>query len=182
MVFSCNICIYRVHRSEVYLPVYEWLPFLNSSVIWVWHRRISRNDWTKWLSLFRRHFICILSEQYLSILINIPIFFLSNVGPIDNTSSLVQIMASRRSDDKSLPQTMLTQFTYVYTRTPRVKLISDMAIEISQCRFRSLMPPLLFFSFRWSREDEPIEAISTLFVSYLLSLDQFRRGQAHSSR
>ena len=37
-------------------------------------------------------------------------------GPIDNESALVQVMAWRRTDDKPLPEQMLTQFTDAYMR------------------------------------------------------------------
>ena len=37
-------------------------------------------------------------------------------GPIDDKSALVQVMAWRRTGDKSLPETMLTQFTDAYMR------------------------------------------------------------------
>ena len=35
-------------------------------------------------------------------------------GPIDNNSALVQVMAWRSTDDKPLPEPMLTQFTDIY--------------------------------------------------------------------
>ena len=35
-------------------------------------------------------------------------------GPIHNKSAFVQVMAWRRSDNKPLPGTMLTQFTDIY--------------------------------------------------------------------
>ena len=41
-------------------------------------------------------------------------FFLK--GPIDNKSALVQVMASRRTGDKPLPEAMMTQFTNAYIR------------------------------------------------------------------
>ena len=36
--------------------------------------------------------------------------------PIDNNTALVQAMAWRRTDDKPLPEPMLTQFTDAYMR------------------------------------------------------------------
>ena len=39
--------------------------------------------------------------------------FVSN-GPIDNKSTMVQVMVLRRTGDKPLPESMLTQFTYAY--------------------------------------------------------------------
>ena len=38
------------------------------------------------------------------------------MSPIDNTSTLVQVMAWRRTGDKPLPEPMLTQFTDAYMR------------------------------------------------------------------
>ena len=35
-------------------------------------------------------------------------------GPIDNKSALVQVVAWSRTDNKSLPEPMLTQFTDAY--------------------------------------------------------------------
>ena len=47
----------------------------------------------------------------------IPISLKSDLkGPIDNKSALVQVMARRRTDDKPLPEPMLTQFTKEYLR------------------------------------------------------------------
>ena len=37
-------------------------------------------------------------------------------NPIDNKSTLVQVMAWRRSGDKPLPRAMMTQFTDAYMR------------------------------------------------------------------
>ena len=37
-------------------------------------------------------------------------------GPIDNFVVLVQVMARRQTDDKPLPEPMLTQFTDAYTQ------------------------------------------------------------------
>ena len=37
-------------------------------------------------------------------------------GPIDNKSTLVQVMAWRLTGDKPLPEPMLTQFTDAYMR------------------------------------------------------------------
>ena len=37
-------------------------------------------------------------------------------GPIDNKPALVQVMVWRRTDDKTLPERMLTQFTDAYMR------------------------------------------------------------------
>ena len=36
------------------------------------------------------------------------------MSPIDNKPELVQVMAWRRTGDKPLPETMLTQFTDAY--------------------------------------------------------------------
>ena len=37
-------------------------------------------------------------------------------SPINNKSALVQVMAWRRTDDKPLPESMMTQFTDAYMR------------------------------------------------------------------
>ena len=37
-------------------------------------------------------------------------------GPIDYKSALVQVMAWHRTDEKPLPESMLTQFTDAYIR------------------------------------------------------------------
>ena len=37
-------------------------------------------------------------------------------GPINNKAALVQVMAWHRTDDKPLPEPMLTQYTNVYMR------------------------------------------------------------------
>ena len=37
-------------------------------------------------------------------------------SPIDNKSALIQVMAWRRTGDKPLPESMLTQFTDAYMR------------------------------------------------------------------
>ena len=38
------------------------------------------------------------------------------MGPMDNKSALVQVMAWRRKGDKPLPEPMLTQFTDTYVQ------------------------------------------------------------------
>ena len=38
------------------------------------------------------------------------------MSPVDNKPALVQVMACRRTGDKSLPELMLTQFTDAYMR------------------------------------------------------------------
>ena len=49
-------------------------------------------------------------EEFQCISIGISLKFVLN-GPIDNKSTLVQVMAWRQTGDKSLPEPMLTQFT-----------------------------------------------------------------------
>ena len=61
--------------------------------------------------IFKRIF---LNENF-RILIIISLKFVSK-GPIDNTSSLVQVMAWRRTGDKQLPEAMMIQFTDAYMR------------------------------------------------------------------
>ena len=39
-------------------------------------------------------------------------------GPIDNNSSLVKVMALRRTGDKPLPEPMMTRFSDAYMRHP----------------------------------------------------------------
>ena len=52
-------------------------------------------------------------NENVRISIQILLKFVSN-GPIDNKSTLVQVMVWRRTGDKPLPESMLTQFTYAY--------------------------------------------------------------------
>ena len=60
-------------------------------------------------------FKCIFMNEKFFILIQIPLKFVPK-GPIDNDPALVQIMAWRRTGDKPLSETMLTQFTDAYMR------------------------------------------------------------------
>ena len=52
-------------------------------------------------------------NEKIFILIQISLKFVPK-GPIDNKAALVQVMAWRRTDDKQLPEPMLTQFTDAY--------------------------------------------------------------------
>ena len=56
------------------------------------------------------NFKCIFLNEYDKIQIPISLKFVPR-SPIDNKSALVQVMAWRRTGDKSLPELMLTQFT-----------------------------------------------------------------------
>ena len=56
---------------------------------------------------------CIFINEKFCILIRISLKFLPR-GPIDNRPALVQVMAWRRTGDKLLPETTLTQFTDAY--------------------------------------------------------------------
>ena len=54
-------------------------------------------------------------NENVSILIQISLKFVPK-GPIDNKSSLVQVMAWRQTGDKPLPEAKMTQFTDTYMR------------------------------------------------------------------
>ena len=58
-------------------------------------------------------FKCIFLNENIRMLIQISLKFVPK-GPIDNKSALVQVMAWRRTGDKPLPETMMTQFTDAY--------------------------------------------------------------------
>ena len=65
-----------------------------------------------------RHFLdniakCIFINEKFCILIWISLEFVL-IGPIDEKLALVHVMAWRRTDDKPLPEPMLSQFTYAY--------------------------------------------------------------------
>ena len=60
-------------------------------------------------------FKCIFVNEKFCILIKISLNFVLK-GPIDNKAALVQVMAWRRTGDKSLPERMLMQFTDAYMR------------------------------------------------------------------
>ena len=60
-------------------------------------------------------FKCILVNERFCILIRISLNFVPK-GPIGNKSTLVRVMTWRRTDDKPLPEPMLTQFTDAYLR------------------------------------------------------------------
>ena len=60
-------------------------------------------------------FKCIFLNQNYRILIQISLKFVPR-SPIDNKPALVQVMAWRRTGDKSLPEPMLAQFTDAYMR------------------------------------------------------------------
>ena len=57
----------------------------------------------------------IVMNENVKIAIKISFKFVAK-GLIDNKSALVQVMAWRRSGDKPLPESMLTQFTDAYTQ------------------------------------------------------------------
>ena len=57
----------------------------------------------------------IFSNENVRILIQFSLKFVPKCA-IDNKSALVQVMAWRRTGDKPLPETMLTQFTDAYMR------------------------------------------------------------------
>ena len=54
-------------------------------------------------------------NEHINISIQISLKFIPG-GPIDNKSALVQVMASRRTGAKPLPELMLTKFTDAYMR------------------------------------------------------------------
>ena len=58
-------------------------------------------------------FIYIFMNENICSLIRILLKFISKC-PIDNKPALVQVMAWRRTDDKPLPEPMITQFTDAY--------------------------------------------------------------------
>ena len=60
-------------------------------------------------------FKCIFLNENFRISISISVKFVLK-GPIHNKWALVQVMAWRRTGDKSLPEPMLTQFTDAYMR------------------------------------------------------------------
>ena len=60
-------------------------------------------------------FKCIFMNEIIYISIKISLWFVPK-GTTNNIPALVQIMAWRRSGDKSLSETMLTQFTDAYVR------------------------------------------------------------------
>ena len=60
-------------------------------------------------------FKCIFLNENDKIMIQISLKFIPR-SPIDNKSVLVQVMAWRRTGDKPLPETMMTQFTDAYMR------------------------------------------------------------------
>ena len=60
--------------------------------------------------IFKHIFKHIFLNENVKISIRISLKFVPK-GPIDNKSALVQVMAWRRTGDKSLPDPMLTQFT-----------------------------------------------------------------------
>ena len=60
-------------------------------------------------------FKCIYIKEKICISIKISLKIVGK-GPIGNKPVLVQVMACRRTDDKPLPETMLTQFTDAYMR------------------------------------------------------------------
>ena len=60
-------------------------------------------------------FKCIFSNENVRIPIQISLKFVPR-APIDIKSALVQVMAWRRTGDKSLPKAMMTQFTDAYMR------------------------------------------------------------------
>ena len=59
------------------------------------------------------NFKCILLNENDRIPIRISLKFVPR-SPIDKKPALVQVMASRRTGDKPLPELMLTQFTDAY--------------------------------------------------------------------
>ena len=59
------------------------------------------------------NFKCIYMNKHGRILIRISLMFALR-SPFNNKPALVQVMAWRRTDDKSLPEPMLTQFTDAY--------------------------------------------------------------------
>ena len=60
-------------------------------------------------------FKCIFMNEKFCISIQISLKFIPE-GPIDNKSTLFQVMACRLTGDKPLPEPMLTQFTDAYMR------------------------------------------------------------------
>ena len=58
-------------------------------------------------------FICIFKNEKFAISIQISLMFIS-MGPFDNKSAFVQVMAWHQTGDKPLPKPMLTQFTDAY--------------------------------------------------------------------
>ena len=64
---------------------------------------------TKWLPSADCTFKCIFMNERFCILIQI-LLKLVPKGPIENTLALVQVMAWRRTGDKPLPESMVTQF------------------------------------------------------------------------
>ena len=60
-------------------------------------------------------FKTIFFNENIGILIEISLKFVPSIS-IDNKSALVQVMAWRRTGDKPLPESMLTQFIDAYMR------------------------------------------------------------------
>ena len=129
-----------------------------------------------------RHFTddilkCISVNGTYNILIRISLKFVSK-GPINNILALFQMMAWRRSGDKSWSETMLTQFTDAYMRQlwqlSKVLFVSEHKTQyiLIHAQFThigvfwhiSKMPP--YISYSQICVDTAIFCIAAIFVKY----------------
>ena len=75
-------------------------------------------------------FKCIFINEKLCILIWIPLNFVP-MGPIDNESTSVQVMAWRRTGDKPLPEPMLIHFVDVALEGEELNLINIWQLHVN---------------------------------------------------